>query len=138
MFVYCSNGAFMRAVDPGYQPAAGEVVFPDYATPEQLAAAFPGYAAAQTSQQFAALGAAVDAHCDAVAQARGYTSMVSVASYAASANAVWAADARTAIAWRDAVWSDVISAQAAVTAGTQPMPTAAALIASLPAITWPS
>ncbi len=47
-FVYSNNGLSMRSVvEPDYSPAAGEVVSPDYMTEEQLAAAFPGYAAGQ-------------------------------------------------------------------------------------------
>lgn len=34
----------MHAVDPDYVAQDGEVLFPDYASPEDLAAAFPGYA----------------------------------------------------------------------------------------------
>lgn len=50
-FAYSNNGQSFRAVDPGYQPQPGEVVFPTYATPQQLTSAFPGYAAAVAAQQ---------------------------------------------------------------------------------------
>jgi hypothetical protein len=40
---YSNGGQSMRAVDDDYQPAPGEVIFDDYATPEELASAFPGY-----------------------------------------------------------------------------------------------
>ncbi|TPK70211.1 hypothetical protein FJ930_19790 [Mesorhizobium sp. B2-4-15] len=43
MFVYSNDGHSFHAVDSDYQPAEGEVLFADYATPDQLAAAFPGY-----------------------------------------------------------------------------------------------
>jgi hypothetical protein len=42
---YSNGGLAFRAVDPGYVPGAGEVLFNDYATPAQLATAFPGYVA---------------------------------------------------------------------------------------------
>lgn len=41
MFCYSNNGFSMRSVDANYQVQDGEVVFPDYATEEQLQAAFP-------------------------------------------------------------------------------------------------
>lgn len=44
MFCYFNGGASMRAVDADYVAQPGEVLFPDYATSEQLVAAFPGYA----------------------------------------------------------------------------------------------
>jgi hypothetical protein len=44
-FAYANNGRSLRAVDAKYRAAEGEVLFPGYATPEQLAATFPDYAA---------------------------------------------------------------------------------------------
>ena len=45
-FVYSNNGLSMRSVvEADYSPAEGEVVSADFMTDEQLAAAFPGYAA---------------------------------------------------------------------------------------------
>jgi len=46
MFVYYNDGTSFRSVDPVYVAAAGEAVFPDYATEQQLRAAFPNHAAA--------------------------------------------------------------------------------------------
>lgn len=77
---------------------------------------------------------AVQAHIDAAAQARLYDSGVSLASYVASTNEAWAAEAQAFIAWRDAVWSQVYALWAAP---PDPAPTIEALIASLPAIVWP-
>jgi hypothetical protein len=54
MFAYSNNGLSFRAVDPNYQPQASEILFADYATPAQLASAFPGLAAAASAQQAAA------------------------------------------------------------------------------------
>lgn len=78
--------------------------------------------------------AAVQAHIDAVAQARLYDSGQSLASYAASTNAAWAAEAAAFIAWRDVVWAQVYALWADP---PDPPPTVATLIAGLPAITWP-
>jgi len=84
------------------------------------------------------LGVEVDAWIDQISQERGYKSIEAVCSYANSANAAWAADAHAAITWRDAVWSAFFATQAQVLAGTVPMMTQGALIASLPKIVWPS
>lgn len=48
-YVYSNNGMSFRAVDPDYKAQAGEVVFPDIATSQQLTSIFPSYTAAQTS-----------------------------------------------------------------------------------------
>jgi len=85
-----------------------------------------------------ALGPIVDAWTDQQAQARGYTSIVSVCSYTNSTNPAWKADADTAVAWRDSVWSAAIAIQEAVISGARPLPTSDALIAELPKIVWPS
>ena len=87
---------------------------------------------------FQALGDAVQAHLDAVAEARGYRDIATAVTYLNSSNTTWKADATAANAWRDAVWTYVLGLQAPIAAGTAPMPAAAALIAELPAMTWPS
>jgi hypothetical protein len=45
VFCYSNDGSSMRAVDPDYTAQGGEVLFPDYATDAQLAAAFSGWTA---------------------------------------------------------------------------------------------
>jgi hypothetical protein len=80
---------------------------------------------------------AVQAHIDATAQARGYDSGVSAASYAGDPNPAWAAEAAAFIAWRSAVWVVVFDTLAEVQAGLTPMPeTPTALIATLPQLDW--
>jgi hypothetical protein len=82
---------------------------------------------------------AVQAHVDATAQARGYDSGVSAASYAGDPNPAWAAEAAAFIAWRSAVWVVVFDMLADVQAGTAAAPESpAALIATLPAMVWPA
>lgn len=49
-FCYSDNGQSMRAVEDGYKAAKGEVIFPDYPTQDQLAAAFPAFAEAKAKQ----------------------------------------------------------------------------------------
>lgn len=87
-----------------------------------------------TSQAYAA---AIQSHIDATARAREYNDGVTCASYVASTITTWAADAGAFIAWRDAVWLSAYQTLAAVQAGQQQPPTIEALIAGLPAITWP-
>ena len=84
------------------------------------------------------LGKAVQAHLDAVAEGRQYADIATCITYINSTNAAWRADATAANAWRDAVWAYVIGLEPGIIAGTTPLPTADALIAELPVITWPS
>jgi hypothetical protein len=80
---------------------------------------------------------AVQAHLDAVAKIKNYDGILSCASYAASTNTTFAAEAAQAIAWRDAVWSYCYAQLAAVQAGTRTMPAdSTSLIAELPAAPW--
>ena len=89
-------------------------------------------------ENIAAFRRAVQAHVDATAQSRDYDSGNSLASYAASTVEAWRAEAEVFVAWRDAVWSDVIDRLAQVEAGeADPPETAEALIALLPDIDWP-
>jgi uncharacterized membrane protein YgcG len=81
---------------------------------------------------------AVQEHVDATARGRGYDSGVSLASYAGSAVATWAAEAAAFVGWRDAVWVYVYAQLAAVQAEEREQPTVAELIAELPVIAWPA
>jgi hypothetical protein len=82
----------------------------------------------------AAVQAAVQAHLDALAVSWNYISILSAASYAASTVPQFQAEALALIAWRDAVWVDCYTKQAAIQAGTQPIPASpAAFVATLPA-----
>ncbi len=82
--------------------------------------------------------AAVQAHIDAVAQARDFGDGALCASYAASTNAAWAADAAAFVSWRDDVWEACYAILADVVAENRPIPTLETVIAELPVITWPS
>jgi hypothetical protein len=79
---------------------------------------------------------ALEAHVDAAAAGRSYSSAVSCASYAASTNPAWAAEAQAFIAWRDAIYVAAFSALAEFEGGEAP-PTIAAFIADLPVMAWP-
>lgn len=78
--------------------------------------------------------AAVQSHLDAAAQSRLYTDGNSLATYTASTNPTWAAEAQAFVAWRDAVWQQVYAMWASP---PDPVPSPAELIASLPEIAWP-
>lgn len=81
---------------------------------------------------------AIKRHMESIATARGYDNGQSLASYAVSTNPTWANEAKTFIAWRDAVWSYVYQQLAAVQSQQRTQPTPAALIAELTLIGWPS
>lgn len=78
--------------------------------------------------------AAVQSHLDAAAQSRLYTDGNSLATYTASTNPQWAAEAAAFVAWRDAVWAQVYAMWASP---PDPVPSPAELIAGLPVIEWP-
>lgn len=66
-FFYSNNGFSWRAADTNWSPAAGEVVFDTVPSSEQLAAAFPSYAAAAAAAVLAASAqAALAAGCQIV------------------------------------------------------------------------
>ena len=91
-----------------------------------------------TNEQItAALTAAIQRHMESTSIGRGYDSVLSISSYDNDPNPRFAAEAAAFKTWRSAVWSYAITVLAECTAGTRPIPTEAALIASLPLIIWP-
>ena len=80
---------------------------------------------------------AIEAHVDAKAREKGYSSAVSCASYAISTNPTYGAEALAFIAWRDAVWVYALAELAKVQGGQRTAPTVADLISELPAMVWP-
>ncbi len=81
--------------------------------------------------------AAIQAHIDATAGQRGYSSGVSCASYVTDPNPAWSAQAVAFVGWRSAVWTQVYAQLTAVQGGAPP-PTLRGLIAALPAMEWPA
>lgn len=79
---------------------------------------------------------ALTAAIDAAAQERGYSSIVSAATYLTSANPTWAAEAAALIAWRDTVWSTAYAALAAWESGGTPT-TPEAILAAAGPVPWP-
>lgn len=86
----------------------------------------------------AALTAVVQAHLDDTARQRSYDGILSLCSYATSTAPRFAAEGRAGVAWRDAVWATCYAIMDDVTAGNRPIPTAAELLAELPAFAWPA
>lgn len=80
---------------------------------------------------------AVQAHVDATAQARDYDDGNSIASYVASTNIAWAAEAQAFVSWRDAVWTYAFSELAKVQNGEREIPTVEAFLGELPLMEWP-
>lgn len=109
---------------------------PDDLLPGETYSADQPVLAPTQAQVIATLEAAVQTYMDAQAQGAGYDSLLSAVSYAGSAK--FGAQAGAFIAWRDACWSYCYGVEAAVQAGTQAVPTAAALVAGLPPITIPA
>lgn len=81
-------------------------------------------------------GAAIQAHLEATARARGYVDAVTLISYAASGNAAWAQEAATFVGWRDQVWAYAFQELARVQSGQRTQPTITGLVAELPGIQW--
>jgi hypothetical protein len=94
----------------------------------------PGPPPPTPEQMQAAYTAAIEAHVEATARARGYTSAVSCATYAASTNPAWQAEGAAFVAWRDDVWEAALAMLAAVQAGGA-IPESP--IAGLPEMEWP-
>lgn len=80
----------------------------------------------------------IEQHIEATAKARQYSSAVSCASYAASNNPAWQAEALAFIAWRDAVWVYAFAELAKVqNEEREPPASVEAFIAELPDMVWP-
>lgn len=85
------------------------------------------------------LTAEVQAHLDTAAQAAGYDNIYTAVTYADEpAVPKFAAEGAAFRAWRSLVWDTANAIRNAVEAGTRPVPTAAELLAELPALTLPN
>ena len=80
----------------------------------------------------------VQAYLDATARTRNYDGILSLCSYAASANPKFGPEGLAGVAWRDAVWAACYTILAEVQAGQRAVPTADELLAELPAMVWPA
>lgn len=80
---------------------------------------------------------AIQAIVDGTAKTKMFRDGVTLASYIASTNPVWAAEAQAFVGWRDSVWTYAYAELAKVQAGEREQPTVADFILELPTITWP-
>jgi hypothetical protein len=94
-------------------------------------------AAATLAATVGAFEGAIQAVVDAKPRERTFRDGVTLASYVASTNEAWAAQAQTFVAWRDQVWLYAYGELAKVTAGERTQPTIEEFLAELPALTWP-
>lgn len=92
-------------------------------------------ARAETVEQFRA---AIQAMVDHVAQGRRYDSGNSLASYVASTNEQWAAEAQAFVSWRDEVWIYAYAELAKVQGGEREQPSVAAFLDEIEPIVWPT
>jgi hypothetical protein len=131
----------MLAVADDHQAAAGEVLFPNTATEDQLLAAFPGRAAmvqaAHLAEVRAAYTAAVQAVMDREVQTRGYDSVLSACTYATSTVPKFQAEGQAVVAWRDACWNLGYQLLAEIEAGARTLPDIPTFLSLFPSIFWP-
>jgi hypothetical protein len=80
---------------------------------------------------------AIQAHVDAAARSKLFRDGVTLASYTASTNAQWAAEAQAFVAWRDQVWAYAYQELVRVQVGGRAQPSVAEFSAELPLISWP-
>lgn len=85
------------------------------------------------AQIIAALEAAVQAHLDGTAKAKGYDDIKSAALRAAYPGP-FHGEGEAFATWMDACWAACYAVESDVAAGKRPIPTADALIAELPAL----
>ena len=79
----------------------------------------------------------IQKHLDDTAKARNYDGVLSLCTYATSANATFSGEGKAGVTWRDDVWAKGYELLAEVNAGTRPVPTEEELIALLPVMQWP-
>lgn len=117
--------------------AAGKRIVAD-ASGYPIAQDPPPPPAPSAAQIRAGLTDAVYAHMNAAAQARGYDDIKAAVTYAEEpAVPIFQAEGRALRAWRSLVWAHCYQVLADVQAGTRAIPTAAQLIAELPALDLP-
>lgn len=80
---------------------------------------------------------AIQAIVDGTAKTKLFRDGVTLASYTASTNPVWASEAQAFVAWRDGVWTYAYAELAKVQAGERDQPNVADFLAEITPISWP-
>lgn len=80
--------------------------------------------------------AAIQQLVEETAQSKQYDTAANLASYVASTIPVWAAQAQTFVAWRDAVWQYTYQQLEQVQLGLREQPSVADFLTELPVIDW--
>ncbi|AVH44019.1 hypothetical protein [Agrobacterium tumefaciens] len=80
---------------------------------------------------------AIQAIVDGTAKTKLFRDGVTLASYTASTNPVWAAEAQAFVAWRDGVWTYAYAELAKVQAGEREQPTVEQFLTEIAPIAWP-
>lgn len=80
---------------------------------------------------------AVQRHLDDTAKERGYDGILSLCTYATSANSKFKAEGQAGVEWRDDVWDYCYGELDKVEAEEREIPSAEDLVAELPAFQWP-
>lgn len=88
----------------------------------------------QTIEQFRN---AIQTRVNEVAKSRLYEDGNSLASYVASTNEVWAAEAQAFVAWRDYVWAYSYSELEKVLNGSREKPSVEEFFSEIDSIEWP-
>ena len=98
----------------------------------------PGYLqVTQNARLEVDLTRTLQAMLDARARERNYDGILSLCSYAASANPKFSAEGMAGVRWRDAVWAYAHGVLNDALAGRIPTPTAESIVAGAPTFSWP-
>lgn len=80
--------------------------------------------------------AAIQGYVDDTARSKLFRDGVTLASYTASTNPQWAAEAEAFVAWRDQVWAYAYQELARVQGGDREQPSVTQILSELPLINW--
>lgn len=92
---------------------------------------------APTPQTIETYESAIQSFVDETARARQFRDGVTLASYVASTNPAWAAEAQAFVAWRDEVWAYSYQELARYLAGERQQPSIEQILSELPSVNWP-
>ncbi len=96
-----------------------------------------GFRVADTAAIVAEFEEAIQKIVDDTARSKQFRDGVTLASYTASTNAVWKAQAETFVAWRDHVWGHAYAELEKVLSGQRERPSVPEFLAEVSSINWP-